>query len=315
LEPHRIGNRPSGAGSKAKKPDEFATCAHFAPAGARSGKLPDPAGAARLIGGRNGSRLVAFLNPPETGMIVFVTGASAGFGAAIARAFVKGGHRVVATARRKDRLDALARELGENLLPLELDVRDRAAVEALSAALPDGFAAVDVLVNNAGLALGLEPAHKADLDDWETMIDTNCKGLVQVTRALLPGMVGRNRGHVINLGSVASSWPYAGGNVYGATKAFVAQFSLNLRADLTGTAVRVTDIQPGLCGGTEFSNVRFRGDDAKAAGVYKDMQPLTAEDIAESIFWVATRPAHVNINSIELMPVAQSFAGLSVHRG
>jgi 3-hydroxy acid dehydrogenase/malonic semialdehyde reductase len=248
-------------------------------------------------------------------MIVFVTGASAGFGAAIARAFVKGGHRVVATARRKDRLDALARELGENLLPLELDVRDRAAVEALSAALPDGFAAVDVLVNNAGLALGLEPAHKADLDDWETMIDTNCKGLVQVTRALLPGMVGRNRGHVINLGSVASSWPYAGGNVYGATKAYVAQFSLNLRADLTGTAVRVTDIQPGLCGGTEFSNVRFRGDDAKAAGVYKDMQPLTAEDIAESIFWVATRPAHVNINSIELMPVAQSFAGLSVHRG
>ncbi|GAB7525961.1 bifunctional NADP-dependent 3-hydroxy acid dehydrogenase/3-hydroxypropionate dehydrogenase YdfG [Paraburkholderia sp. 2C] len=248
-------------------------------------------------------------------MIVFVTGASAGFGAAIARAFVKGGHRVVATARRKDRLDALARELGENLLPLELDVRDRTAVEALSSALPDGFAAVDVLVNNAGLALGLEPAHKADLDDWETMIDTNCKGLVQVTRALLPGMVGRNRGHVINLGSVASSWPYAGGNVYGATKAFVAQFSLNLRADLTGTAVRVTDIQPGLCGGTEFSNVRFRGDDAKAAGVYKDMQPLTADDIAESIFWVATRPAHVNINSIELMPVAQSFAGLSVHRG
>ncbi|MDQ7981150.1 bifunctional NADP-dependent 3-hydroxy acid dehydrogenase/3-hydroxypropionate dehydrogenase YdfG [Paraburkholderia sp. SARCC-3016] len=248
-------------------------------------------------------------------MIVFVTGASAGFGAAIARAFVKGGHRVVATARRKDRLDALARELGENLLPLQLDVRDRAAVQALSGALPDGFAAVDVLVNNAGLALGLEPAHRADLDDWETMIDTNCKGLVQVTRALLPGMVARNRGHVINLGSVASSWPYAGGDVYGATKAFVAQFSLNLRADLTGTAVRVTDIQPGLCGGTEFSNVRFRGDDVKAAGVYKDMQPLTAEDIAESIFWVATRPAHVNINSIELMPVAQSFAGLSVHRG
>jgi 3-hydroxy acid dehydrogenase/malonic semialdehyde reductase len=248
-------------------------------------------------------------------MIVFVTGASAGFGAAIARAFVKGGHRVVATARRRDRLDALARELGGNLLPLELDVRDRAAVEALPAALPADFAAVDVLVNNAGLALGLEPAHKADLDDWETMIDTNCKGLVQMTRALLPGMVERNRGHVVNLGSVASNWPYAGGNVYGATKAFVAQFSLNLRADLAGTAVRVTDIQPGLCGGTEFSNVRFRGDDAKAAGVYKDMQPLTAEDIAESIFWVATRPAHVNINSIELMPVAQSFAGLSVHRG
>jgi 3-hydroxy acid dehydrogenase/malonic semialdehyde reductase len=248
-------------------------------------------------------------------MIVFVTGASAGFGAAIARAFVKGGHRVVATARRRDRLDALARELGGNLLPLELDVRDRAAVEALPAALPADFAAVDVLVNNAGLALGLEPAHKADLDDWETMIDTNCKGLVQMTRALLPGMVERNRGHVVNLGSVASNWPYAGGNVYGATKAFVAQFSLNLRADLAGTAVRVTDIQPGLCGGTEFSNVRFHGDDAKAANVYKDVQPLTAEDIAESIYWVATRPAHVNVNSIELMPVAQSFAGLSIHRG
>ncbi|CAB3766495.1 bifunctional NADP-dependent 3-hydroxy acid dehydrogenase/3-hydroxypropionate dehydrogenase YdfG [Paraburkholderia humisilvae] len=248
-------------------------------------------------------------------MIVLVTGASAGFGAAIARAFVKGGHRVVATARRKDRLDALARELGTNLLALELDVRDRAAVAALPATLPADFAQVDVLVNNAGLALGLEPAHKAHLDDWETMIDTNCKGLVQVTRALLPGMVERNRGHVVNLGSVASNWPYAGGNVYGATKAFVAQFSLNLRADLAGTAVRVTDIQPGLCGGTEFSNVRFHGDDAKAANVYKDVQPLTAEDIAESIYWVATRPAHVNINSIELMPVAQSFAGLSIHRG
>jgi 3-hydroxy acid dehydrogenase / malonic semialdehyde reductase len=248
-------------------------------------------------------------------MIVFVTGASAGFGTAIARAFVKGGHRVVATARRKDRLDALARELGENLLPIELDVRDRAAVEALPLALPDRFAAIDVLVNNAGLALGLEPAHQADLDDWETMIDTNCKGLVQITRTVLPGMVERNRGHVINLGSAASNWPYAGGNVYGATKAFVTQFSLNLRADLSGTAVRVTDVQPGLCGGTEFSNVRFRGDDAKAANVYRDMQPLSAEDIAESIFWIATRPAHVNINSIELMPVAQSFAGLSVHRG
>jgi 3-hydroxy acid dehydrogenase / malonic semialdehyde reductase len=248
-------------------------------------------------------------------MIVFVTGASAGFGAAIAQAFVKGGHRVVASARRKDRLEALAAELGDALLPIELDVRDRAAVEAAPAALPPEFADIDVLVNNAGLALGVEPAHKADLDDWETMIDTNCTGLVRVTRAFLPGMVARNRGHIVNLGSTAGSWPYAGGNVYGASKAFVRQFSLNLRADLTGTAVRVTDIEPGLCGGTEFSSVRFRGDDAKAAGVYKDVQPLSAEDIAESIYWVATRPAHVNINSIELMPVAQSFAGLSVHRG
>ncbi|AIO66136.1 SDR family NAD(P)-dependent oxidoreductase [Burkholderia oklahomensis] len=248
-------------------------------------------------------------------MIVFVTGASAGFGAAIARVFVKGGHRVVATARRKDRLDALAAELGSAMLPIELDVRDRAAVEAVPAALPAEFAAIDVLVNNAGLALGVEPAHKASLDEWQTMIDTNCSGLVTVTRTLLPGMVERGRGHVFNLGSVAGSYPYPGGNVYGATKAFVRQFSLNLRADLVGTPLRVTDIEPGLCGGTEFSNVRYRGDDAKAAGVYANVQPLTAEDIADTIYWIATRPAHVNINTIEMMPVAQAPAGLTVHRG
>lgn len=247
-------------------------------------------------------------------MIVFVTGASAGFGAAIARAFVKGGHRVIGAARRKERLLALTEELGDALLPIELDVRDRAAVESLAARLPAEFAAVDVLVNNAGLALGMEPAQRALLDDWQTMIDTNCTGLVQVTRALLPGMVERNRGHVFNLGSVAGRWPYPGGNVYGATKAFVRQFSLNLRADLSGTAIRVTDIEPGLCGGTEFSNVRFHGDDEKANKVYQDVQPLTAEDIADTIYWIATRPPHVNINTIELMPVAQSFAGLSVHR-
>jgi 3-hydroxy acid dehydrogenase/malonic semialdehyde reductase len=248
-------------------------------------------------------------------LIVFVTGASAGFGAAIARKFVQAGHRVIATARRQDRLEALAAELGDALLPLELDVRDRTAVEALPAVLPPEFAAVDVLVNNAGLALGLEPAQRASLDDWQTMIDTNCTGLVQVTRALLPGMVERNRGHVFNLGSVAGSWPYAGGNVYGATKAFVRQFSLNLRADLAGTALRVTDVEPGLCGGTEFSNVRFHGDDEKAAKVYQDVQALSAEDIADTVHWIATRPAHVNVNTIELMPVAQSFAGLTIHRG
>lgn len=248
-------------------------------------------------------------------MIVFVTGASAGFGAAIARAFVQGGHRVVAAARRKERLDALAAELGSALLPIELDVRDRAAVEAAAAALPTEFAAIDVLVNNAGLALGVEPAHRASLDEWQTMIDTNCTGLVTVTRALLPGMVERGRGHLFNLGSVAGSYPYPGGNVYGATKAFVRQFSLNLRADLIGTPLRVTDIEPGLCGGTEFSNVRYRGDDEKAANVYANVQPLTAEDIADTIYWIATRPAHVNINTIEMMPVAQAPAGLAVHRG
>jgi len=247
-------------------------------------------------------------------MIVFVTGASAGFGAAIARSFVKGGHRVVASARRIDKLRALADELGAALLPLELDVRDRAAVAAVPAALPADFAAVDVLVNNAGLALGMEPAQQASLDDWQTMIDTNCTGLVQMTHALLPGMVERNRGHVINLGSIAGNWPYAGGNVYGATKAFVRQFSLNLRADVTGTAIRVTDVEPGLCSGTEFSTVRFHGDVERAAKVYADVQPLTPADIADAVYWIATRPAHVNINTIELMPVAQSFAGLSVHR-
>lgn len=248
-------------------------------------------------------------------MIVFVTGASAGFGAAIARRFVEAGHRVVATARRLDRLQALADELGEALLPLELDVRDRAAVEAVPGALPPGFAEIDLLVNNAGLALGMEPAHQASLDDWQAMIDTNCTGLVQVTRALLPGMVERRRGHVINIGSTAGNWPYAGGNVYGASKAFVRQFSLNLRTDLHGTGVRVSNIEPGLCGGTEFSNVRFHGDDARAASVYANVQPLSAEDIAESVHWIATLPAHVNVNEIELMPVAQSFGGLVVHRG
>lgn len=248
-------------------------------------------------------------------MIVFVTGASAGFGAAIARRFVQAGHRVVATARRLDRLQALADELGEALLPLELDVRDRAAVEAVPGALPPGFAEIDLLVNNAGLALGMEPAHQASLDDWQAMIDTNCTGLVQVTRALLPGMVERRRGHVINIGSTAGNWPYAGGNVYGASKAFVRQFSLNLRTDLHGTGVRVSNIEPGLCGGTEFSNVRFHGDDARAVSVYANVQPLSAEDIAESVHWIATLPAHVNVNEIELMPVAQSFGGLVVQRG
>lgn len=248
-------------------------------------------------------------------MIVFVTGASAGFGAAIARRFVQAGHRVVATARRLDRLQALADELGEALLPLELDVRDRAAVEAVPGALPPGFAEIDLLINNAGLALGMEPAHQASLDDWQAMIDTNCTGLVQVTRALLPGMVERRRGHVINIGSTAGNWPYAGGNVYGASKAFVRQFSLNLRTDLHGTGVRVSNIEPGLCGGTEFSNVRFHGDDARAASVYANVQPLSAEDIAESVHWIATLPAHVNVNEIELMPVAQSFGGLVVQRG
>ncbi|EME52722.1 short-chain dehydrogenase/reductase SDR [Amycolatopsis decaplanina DSM 44594] len=245
---------------------------------------------------------------------VFVTGASAGFGVEIVRRFAADGAKVVAAARSKDRLDKLADELGENVLPFELDVRDADAVAALPGTLPAEFAEVDLLVNNAGLAKGLEPAHRAKLDDWDQMIDTNIKGLAHLTRALLPGMVERGRGHVINIGSVAGSYPYPGGNAYGATKAFVHQFSLNLRADLQGTGVRVTNVEPGLVGGTEFSVVRFEGDQSKADNVYKGTTPLTAADVAESVFWAASQPEHVNINVIELMPVVQSFSALHIHR-
>jgi 3-hydroxy acid dehydrogenase / malonic semialdehyde reductase len=246
-------------------------------------------------------------------MIVFVTGASAGFGAAIARRFIADGAHVVATARRLERLQALRQELGPKLLPLELDVRDRNAVEAAIAGLPREFAAVDVLVNNAGLALGLNPAHQADLDEWEQMVDTNIKGLMYCTRALLPGMVERQRGHVVNIGSVAGEWPYPGGNAYGATKAFVRQFSLNLKADLVGTGVRVSEIEPGMAE-TEFSLVRFGGDAAKAKAVYAGVTPLSGEDIADTVHWIVSRPAHVNINTISLMPECQGFSAFTVKR-
>jgi 3-hydroxy acid dehydrogenase/malonic semialdehyde reductase len=247
-------------------------------------------------------------------MIVLVTGASAGFGAAIVRRFVSDGAQVIAAGRRTDRLVALAAELGTAVLPLTLDVRDNAAVTQAIASLPPHFAAIDVLVNNAGLALGLEPAHQARIEDWDTMIDTNIKGLVQVTRAVLPDMVARNHGDIINLGSIAGEWPYPGGNVYGATKAFVRQFTLNLRADLLGTAVRVTDIEPGMCSGTEFSQVRFHGDEQRAAGVYQGVDALTAEDIADTVQWIVSRPRRVNINTISLMPVSQAFSPLAVKR-
>jgi len=246
-------------------------------------------------------------------LTVFITGATAGFGAALARRYVGAGARVIATGRRKERLQALRDELGERLHPARLDVRDRADIDRCLAGLPADFAAIDVLVNNAGLALGLEPAHRVDPQDWETMIETNVKGLVYVTRAILPGMVERDRGHVVNLGSVAGNYPYPGGNVYGATKAFVKQFSLNLRADLLGKQVRVTNIEPGMAE-TEFSEVRFKGDADKAAKTYSGLQPMTAEDVAETIFWVTTLPRHVNINRLELMPVMQAFSPFSVHR-
>ena len=245
--------------------------------------------------------------------VVFVTGASSGFGAAVARRFAADGARVIAAARRKDRLQGLTDEFGPLVHPLQLDVRDRETVAAAVAGLPEQFQAVDLLVNNAGLALGLGPAQDADTGDWDQMIDTNCKGLVYVTRAVLPGLVARGRGHVINLGSVAGTYPYPGGNVYGGTKAFVHQFSLDLRSDLHGTGVRVTSVEPGMAD-TEFSLVRFAGDRGKADSTYAGMQPLTADDIAEAIHWAATRPAHVNVNTVELMPTAQSFAPFQVAR-
>jgi 3-hydroxy acid dehydrogenase / malonic semialdehyde reductase len=247
-------------------------------------------------------------------MIVLVTGATAGFGAAMARVFVKNGHKVIAAGRRAERLEALATELGPNLLPVKLDVTDKGAIHAALASLPADWKEVDVLINNAGLALGIKGAHEADLEDWETMIATNCTGLVAITHALLPGMVERGRGTIINLGSVAGAYPYPGGNVYGATKAFVEQFTLNLRADLIGTGVRATNIAPGLCGGTEFSNVRLK-DDAAAAKVYEGTTPLTADDIARTAFWIATLPQHINVNSIELMPTCQGFSPFAIKRG
>lgn len=246
-------------------------------------------------------------------MIALITGASSGFGAEMARKFVLSGHRVIAAARRADRLNQLAAELGPALLPVAMDVSDKASIAQALAALPEEWKAIDVLINNAGLALGIEPAHRSSLDEWETMIDTNCKGLVTITHALLPAMVARGSGTVINIGSIAGAHPYPGGNVYGATKAFVDQFTLNLRADLVGTGVRATNIAPGLCGGTEFSNVRLK-DDAAATKVYEGTIPLTAQDVAETAYWIATLPAHVNINYIELMPTCQGFGPFNIKR-
>jgi len=248
-------------------------------------------------------------------MIVLVTGATAGFGEAVARRFAKDGAKIVAAGRRGERLNKLAQELGaDKVHPLVLDVRDRAAVESAVSGLPAAFAEIDVLVNNAGLAQGLEPAQRADLDDWDRMVDTNIKGLIYLTRNVLPGMVARGRGHVINISSIAGSWPYPGGNVYGASKAFVQQFSRNLRADLLGTPVHVTDIAPGMVAGTEFSQVRFHGDEARAQKGYEGAAPLIADDIADAVYWAASRPARVNINAIEIMPVCQAWSPMTIHR-
>ncbi len=247
-------------------------------------------------------------------LTIFVTGATAGFGDAITRRFVRDGHRVIAAGRRADRLDALRAELGEAVLPFPLDVTDGPAAAALPGSLPDGWREVDVLVNNAGLARGVAPAQQADLADWDTMVATNITGVIRLTHALLPGMVARDRGHVVNISSTAASFPYPGGNVYGASKAFVTHFSANLKADLVGTGVRVTDVEPGLVGGSEFSTVRFGGDASKAAAIYAGTTPLSPDDIAETVAWVVALPAHVNINRVEMMPTCQAAGPLVIKR-
>lgn len=243
----------------------------------------------------------------------FITGASAGFGRAAARIFVGAGWQVVATGRRAERLQALQAELGDAVHVACFDIRDEAAMRAANDALPDRFRGIDLLVNNAGLAQGTRPAQDALLSDWKTMIDTNVTALVTLTHALLPTLVAR-KGAIINISSTAARYPYPGGNAYGGSKAFVSQFSLGLRSDLHGTGVRVTTIEPGMAE-TEFTLVRTHGDQAASDALYAGANPMTAEDIAQTILWVANLPPHLNVNRLELMPVSQSFAGFQVHRG
>jgi serine 3-dehydrogenase len=243
----------------------------------------------------------------------FVTGATSGFGLATARRFAEAGWRIVATGRRADRLEALAEQIGRKAIHVAaFDLRDADAMQAALDALPDGFRNIDLLVNNAGLAQGTRPAQDASLDDWRTMIDTNITALVTLTRALLPTLIER-RGAIVNVSSTAANYPYAGGNVYGGSKAFVSQFSLNLRADLHGTGVRVTTLEPGMAE-TEFTVVRTHGDQAASDALYQGAQPMTAQDIAATIFWIAPLPPHLNVNRLEMMPVSQSFAGFQVAR-
>ena len=243
---------------------------------------------------------------------VFITGATAGIGAAAARKFASDGWRVIGTGRRRDRLDALAAELGEAFHPLMLDMRDGGSFDAALAALPEAFRGIDLLLNNAGLAPPMSNLQDAEQNPLGTVIDTNITGLVALTRALLPTLVER-KGAIINLSSVAATYPYRGGAVYAGSKAFVRQFGLGLRCDLAGTGVRVTSIEPGMVE-TEFTLVRTGGDQAASDALYANMNPMTAEDISDTIFWVATLPPHININALELMPTTQSWAGFAVQR-
>lgn len=242
---------------------------------------------------------------------ILITGATAGFGEAAARKFVGGGWRAIGTGRRGERLKALQEELGDAFLPLEIDMRDFSAVESM-ANLSAPWNEIDLLLNNAGLAPPTDPLSETDWDRIETVIDTNITGLVALTRALLPKLVER-KGHIINLSSVAATYPYKGGAVYAGTKAFVRQFSLDLRSDLAGTGVRVTSVEPGMAE-TEFTIVRTGGDKEASGKLYADMNPMTSEDLADLFWWLANLPPHLNINTVELMPVSQSFAGFTVTR-
>ncbi|WP_321851033.1 SDR family oxidoreductase [Pseudomonas paraveronii] len=248
---------------------------------------------------------------------LFITGATSGFGEACARRFAAAGWSLILTGRREDRLTALADELSAQIdvLPLVVDVRDRQAMQEAILSLPPRFSKLRGLINNAGLALGTSPTQDCDLDDWDIMVDTNIKGLLYSTRLLLPRLIAHGAGaSIVNLGSIAGNWPYPGSHVYGASKAFVRQFSLNLRCDLQGTGVRVTNLEPGLCE-SEFSLVRFSGDQSKCDAVYAGANPIQPKDIAETIFWVLSQPAHININSLELMPITQSWNNFAITRG
>ncbi len=244
---------------------------------------------------------------------ILITGASSGFGLETAKIFAKNGYRIIAVARRGERLKELKNRIGKNILTIKLDVSDKEKVFKKLRNLPNEFSNIDILVNNAGFALGVSRANDADIEDWEKMVDVNIKGLLYVAKAILPNMIKRKSGYIFNMGSMAGNWPYEGGNVYGATKAFVRQFSLNLRTDLKGTNIRVTNIEPGLAK-TEFSKVRFHGDNQKAKNVYKNTKPLVAKDIANIIYFCASSPSHVNINTLEVMPTCQSYGGLVVEK-
>jgi 3-hydroxy acid dehydrogenase/malonic semialdehyde reductase len=246
---------------------------------------------------------------------IMITGATSGFGEATARLFAKNGWKLILTGRRKARLERLQDELGgaSNVHICCFDISNRQAVEQAIYSLPDTFPKIDLLLNNAGLALGLEPADETNLDDWEQMVNTNIKGLMYCTRTVLPIMKQHGQGYIINIGSVAGNWPYPGGNVYCATKAFVRQFSLAIRADLLGSGIRVTNIEPGNAE-TEFSDIRFNQDPQRANKVYQGTIALTAQDIAETIYWLANTPEHMNVTTMEIMPTQQATGPLAIYR-